>query len=272
VIIKPSYQSYPSWPNGVIPKPANIIFSDVYQAITANPIITLTNGVLALPQSGYTFPKKIYDIQSFDIIPYNAGQTGIYVLNLSAETFITAGAFYNLQIISGDGTYSTKAVVFSTGTTTNQLAIDTGVALSGLAQSGVFTYTVNSGSSTVTISEASPTTLGLTLIWSDSLATVSTPQPNQAPTGSLAQAQAYNPNITSGTYTIARWGIQISVKQWGLAGGDSLNGGSIDILLNTTASGYATALAQILSYGSGFPNTPSSYSASWLANILGTNP
>lgn len=227
--------------------------------------------MLYLPQSGYNFPDKIFNIQGFDVFAYNAGVSGIYTVNLSAETNITPGTEYFIQIISGDGTYNSgRILVYATGSTTTQLAIDTGNALNGSAQSGIFTYSVSG--STVTINEATPTTQGFTIIWSDTLGVVGTSTPNQPSVGSLAQAQAYNPNITSGTYTICRWTLFSKVSQQMLAGSSTETKSYIDILLNSGASGYAQALAQIMSYGNGFPAMPSTYSASFLANLVGTNP
>lgn len=265
MIIQPSYQNFP----GTVYKPANVLFSAVYQTITANPIITLTNGLLYLPQSGYTFPQRIFNIKRFDVIPYAAGTTGSYTVNVSSVTNIAPGNVYKLQIISGNGQYNSTAVVVSTGSTPTQLSIDLGASLNGLSQSGVFTYSVNSGSSIVTINEANAATGGFALIPSNTLMVVSTVTANVAPSGSLTQAQAYNPNITAGAYNIYRWKMDVTDKQASLAGSETLDSVTIDVLVNTLASGFATADNQIQQFGSGFPNTPSTYSASWLANILG---
>lgn len=244
-------------PTGVTP---NLLFSDVWQGTLNVPVIAVNNSLISFYQSGntafstaqYTFGTRITDpTMRFEKFSYAAGTTGVYSLNFTACTPVV-NKIYMVTIFGGSATYpySYSTPVVAATTSATDLATAVYNSLINAQQSAFFTVT-NNGSGTLTLSEVATTTGGFTvLLQGDANYVFSTTTPNAQPVGTLAQVQLYKPSVTTGTFNLYQWKYRVLVPNVEGSGQEQLMEMYIQIFIDTAATNYSRADADMVNIGS----------------------
>lgn len=236
-------------------KTPNLLFSDVYQGSTVpagnTGVIRLNDGLLYLPLSNYTFPKRISSAEMrYDYTAYAAGTAGVYTITTTPVTPVL-NKVYKVQIISGDGSVNTTVVVVSSSAVASTFANDINTAINNQA-STFFTSTVSG--TVVTVTESLTTTGGLSIIVTgDTNIAVAQSTANVLPFGLLTQVQLYKPTAPSGNYELHQFSFDVADKNYVGAGGNAGGPVVIQIWLDTTGStsNYASASAALKQFGDG---------------------
>lgn len=251
-------------------KSPNVIFSDVLQGTLNQPIITLVDGIINIISNNgtidYSFPKRITDGSiRLDKFSYAAGTKGVFTMNL-ANVVPVVNKVYKWQIISGDGSYSGSGIALASDTSATDLATAVNASMLNAGASAVFTNTV--AGTTITVSEVAATTLGFTLIFSDTNATFGTTTANVASFGLVAQVALYKPSVTAGTFNLYQWIIPVTQQDYTGAGQSTQTNEYIQLWLDTTATNYAQADALIMSFADGGTFWGASYSQLQMQNMF----
>lgn len=237
---------------GLVFKPSNLLFSDVYQAPLPNPALSILDGVLTLPGSGYKFPNysRFPALKAMFIFPYTAGTAGVYVLDLTGVTPVQ-GQTYKTSITTGDGSYTISPVALAADGVLAHLVTAVNASLQPQVQSGVYTTAIIG--TTIQITEVNPSTQGLAISFSDSNAVITNPTPNVPPMGTVSMVQQYDSTITTGQFRLYRWALNAEQENFESSGTSTNNPSYIDIWIDETAAGFATADTQMKQWSNGLP-------------------
>ena len=243
-------------------KSPNILFADVYQsnmsAVSAANI-SINDGIIYLPLSGYYFPKRITSGEiKFDYTAGVAGTKGVYTISTAACTPVV-GKVYKIQIISNDGSVNQVIPVISSSAVAATLASDINTAILNADQGGFFTSTVSG--TTVTINESNLYTQGFAIIiFGDSTITTAVSTVAVAAFGTLAQVQLYKPTITSGgPFSLYQWTLNSDAKDYTGAGSNAGSPVVIQIWADTTGSNFSTASTALQQFGDNGTFWPTTY-------------
>jgi len=237
----------------------NVLFADVWNGTFGPTVTTLVDGIITLIPSNYSLPQRITTIRRFDKFAYAAGTTGIYTVNFSAVTPVV-GNKYSLTLYGGSAINPFTFTFYALATTTNpnDLAAAFNTDIANSQQSAAVTSTVLG--STLTINEANALTGGFTITVLGCSPVVATSTANVLPFGTVAQVALYKPSITSGTFNLYQWELDIQQKNFEGTGQNTIVPTLIQIWMDTGSTNYTTADTQLTQYGDGGNFWAASYS------------